>query len=53
MIPFPTSGAGRAYPIVGAIWLLIGIVAIVSRPALAAKIGAKLTADEKLSEARS
>ena len=53
VIPFPTSGAGRAYPIVGAIWLLIGIVAIVSRPALAAKIGAKLTADEKLSEARS
>ncbi|MEI6216766.1 MAG: APC family permease [Actinomycetes bacterium] len=53
VIPFPTSGPGRAYPIVGAIWLLIGIVAIVSRPALAAKIGAKLTADEKLSEARS
>ena len=50
--PFPTSGPSRAFPIVAIIWLLVGIVGIVSRPALAARIGEKLTADEKLSEAR-
>ncbi len=52
VIPFPTSGAARAFPIVAALWLLVGVVGIVSRPALAAKIGAQLTADENLSEAR-
>ncbi len=52
VIPFPTSGAARAFPIVAALWLLVGVVGIVSRPALAAKIGARLTADENLSEAR-
>jgi len=51
VIPFPTSGAARAFPIVAALWLIVGIVGIVSRPALAAKIGAQLTADENLSEA--
>ena len=53
VIPFPTSGAARAYPIVAVIWLAIGIIGIVSRPALAARIGEHLTADENLSEARS
>ncbi len=52
VIPFPTSGAARAFPIVAALWLIVGVVGIVSRPALAAKIGAQLTADENLSEAR-
>ena len=51
--PFPTSGAARAYPIAAVIWLVIGIVGIVSRPALAARVGSHLTADENLSEARS
>ena len=53
VLPWPTTGAGRAYPITAIIWLVIGIVAIVSRPALASRIGAQLTADENLSEARS
>lgn len=49
VIPFPTSGAPRAYPIVGALWLLIGVVWVIARPGFAAKVGAKLTADENLS----
>ncbi len=48
VIPFPASGAARAYPIVGALWLLIGIVAIFARPNLSAKVGERLTADENL-----
>ena len=52
VIPFPTSGAGRAYPIASAIWVIIGIVGIVMRPALAKRLGEKLTADENLSAAR-
>ena len=53
VLPWPTTGAGRAYPITAIIWLVIGIAAIVSRPALASRIGEQLTADENLSEARS
>ena len=52
VIPFPTSGAARAYPIVGALWLLIGAIGVIARPGLAAKVGAKLTADENLAAAR-
>lgn len=52
VIPFPTSGAARAYPIVGAIWLLVGIVGVIARPGLAAKVGDKLTADENLAPVR-
>jgi len=52
VIPFPASGAGRAYPIASAIWLVIGIVGILARPTLAKKLGEKLTADENLSAAR-
>lgn len=48
VIPFPTSGAGRAYPIVAAIWLIIGFIGIVSKPGLAKRIGEKLTRDENL-----
>ena len=53
VLPWPTTGAGRAYPITAIVWLLIGIVGILSRPALASRVGAHLTADENLSEARS
>lgn len=52
VIPFPTSGAARAYPIVGAIWLLVGIVWVVARPGFSAKVGAKLTSDENLAVVR-
>jgi len=52
VIPFPASGAFRAYPIVAALWLIIGIVGIMARPALAERLGEKLTADENLSAAR-
>ena len=52
VIPFPTSGAARIYPIVSAIWLIVGIAAVFARPDLTKKIGAKLIADENLSEAR-
>ena len=52
VIPFPTSGAARAYPIVSAIWLAVGIITVLARPALTKKVGAKLLADENLSSAR-
>jgi amino acid transporter len=52
VIPFPASGAFRAYPIVSAIWLLLGLIVILARPTLAKKVGAQLTADENLSAAR-
>jgi len=52
VIPFPTSGAARAYPIAAGIWLVIGIVGVLARPALANQIGNKLTADENLSSNR-
>lgn len=52
VIPFPTTGAGRAYPIVSAIWLVIGIAGILTRPVLAKRLGEKLTSDENLSAAR-
>jgi amino acid transporter len=51
VIPFPTSGAFRTYPIVSAVWLIVGIVGILARPALAKRVGDKLTADENLSAA--
>ena len=40
------------YPIVSAIWLLVGLVAVYARPAMTKKLGEKLLADEKLSAAR-
>ena len=52
VIPFPTSGAARAYPIVSAIWLAIGVATVLARPALTKKVGDKLLADENLSAAR-
>lgn len=50
VIPFPTGGAARAFPIAAAIWLVIGIGGILARPTLAAKLGAQLTANENLSQ---
>jgi len=52
VIPFPASGPSRMYPIVSAIWLLVGLVAVYARPAMTKKLGEKLLADEKLSAAR-
>ncbi len=52
VIPFPASGAARMYPIVSAIWLLAGLVAVWARPAFTKKLGEKLLADENLSAAR-
>ena len=52
VIPFPTSGASRMYPIVSALWLAVGIVAVFARPAFTKKLGARLLADENLSTGR-
>lgn len=52
VIPFPTSGVARAYPITAIVWLVIGIVGVLARPALASKIGSQLTKDENLSSNR-
>ena len=48
IIPFPTSGAGRGAVIAAIAWLLIVFFGIVARPALAKKLGEKITQDENL-----
>ena len=52
VIPFPSSGPSRMYPIVSAIWLAVGVIAVFARPAFTKKLGAQLLADENLSASR-
>lgn len=52
VIPFPASGAARAYPIVSVIWLAIGVITILARPALSKKVGDKLLADQNLAPSK-
>ncbi len=49
VIPYPTSGAARWFPVVAGLWLLIGLVVALARPALATRLGEGLTAAEGLS----
>lgn len=52
VIPFPTSGASRMYPIVSALWLAVGVITVFARPAFTKKLGTRLLADENLSASR-
>ena len=50
--PWPTAWSSRILPIASAIWLLVGVIFIAAKPALAKKMGDQLRKDENLSEAR-
>jgi len=50
--PWPTTWAARALPIASIIWLVVGILFIAAKPALAKKMGEQLRNDENLSAAR-
>ena len=50
--PWPTAWASRALPIAAIIWLVVGIIFILARPALAQKMGDQLRKDENLSAAQ-
>ena len=52
VIPFPTSGASRMYPIVSALWLAVGVITVFARPAFTKKLGTRLLADENLAASR-
>lgn len=51
VIPYPTSGAARWFPIVAGVWLLVGLVVALARPALATRLGEGLTRAEGLGSA--
>jgi hypothetical protein len=46
--PYPTGAAG-AYPALAAVWLLVGVVWVLARPAATRRAGRLLIADEGLS----
>ncbi|MBA3409397.1 MAG: APC family permease [Geodermatophilaceae bacterium] len=46
VIPYPTEGAARWFPIVAGVWLLLAIIVVVAAPGLASRIGANLTSAE-------
>lgn len=45
VIPYPTSGPARWFPIVGGIWLVIAVIAVLAMPGTAHRLGARLTAE--------
>lgn len=50
--PWPTAWSARALPITAIIWLVVGVLFIAAKPALAKKMGEQLRNDENLSAAR-
>ncbi len=49
VIPYPTEGPPRWFPIVAGGWLLLAVIVVVAAPQLARRIGANLTAAEGIS----
>lgn len=49
VIPYPTEGAARFFPIVAGAWLLVGVVAILLAPGMSRRLGQRLTESEGLS----
>jgi hypothetical protein len=43
VIPYPTSGPARWFPVVGGGWLLAGLVAVLAAPRAARRAGAQLS----------
>ncbi len=46
VIPYPTEGAARVFPIVAAAWIVLSVVAVFAAPRAAERLGRALTADE-------
>ena len=46
VIPYPTEGAARVFPIVAAAWILLSVVAVLAAPRVAERLGRALAADE-------
>lgn len=51
VIPYPPKGSGHWIPIVCLIWLVVGVVVVLARPAAARRAGARLTQEEGLAPA--
>jgi amino acid transporter len=43
IIPYPTSGPSRWFPVVGGVWLLVAIVGVLVAPGTARRLGARLS----------
>ena len=46
VIPYPTEGAARFFPVVAGAWVLLSVIAVVAAPRAAERLGRALTADE-------
>ena len=51
VVPYPTGQAGWN-PAICAVWLLLAIVLVLARPAIARRAGERLTADQGLAPTR-
>ena len=51
VIPYPTGEAGWN-PAICAVWLLLAVVLVLARPAIARRAGERLTADQGLAPTR-
>ena len=53
VISYPTESPPRWFPVVAGAWLLLGLLVVLTAPALARRVGERLTAAEGLSSADS
>ena len=53
VIPYPTEDPPRWFPVVAGAWLLLGLLVVLAAPALARRVGERLTAAEGLSSSDS
>ena len=53
VIPYPTEGPPRWFPVVAGAWLLLGLLVVLAAPALARRVGERLTAPQGLSSSDS
>ena len=52
VIPYPSSGPGRWFPVVAGGWLVVALVAVIVAPGFARRLGAALTASEGIGGTR-
>ena len=50
VIPYPSSGPGRWFPVVAGIWLVVALVTVFVAPGFSQRLGAALTAREGIGE---
>jgi len=51
VLPYPTSGPARFFPVVAGAWILLSASAVLAWPRAAARLGARLTAEEGFARA--